>query len=365
MGKICWYIANYSRKNKAPFGGNKIEDKYLSMLVSSGYTVNRIDFDTADAKVFGNLLAANVWSLKKYYRKVGHGDIVLSSQSSYVRTLLLHVLLKLNKQYKLVMFVHHLKYRDAEGAFKKNLWRHIEKCLMKYFAAGIITISDSTKKEIEEEGANGSIIKKITPSYFTVRDNKEEKMRSGCKSNRLLYVGNCSVRKGVVYLINALKYIGHGNIELNIIGNSRVDEEYYKEMTEAVKVSGFADSIYFRGYKTGIELEEYYESSDIFVLPSEWEGLGLVILEAMSYGLPVVATFTGAIPEIIENGKDGILVEPGNSRELAGAVKKLIDDRELCSRIGANGRRKAQEWPSWEDAGAALVDLIKQLEKTG
>jgi len=82
---------------------------------------------------------------------------------------------------------------------------------------------------------------------------------------------------------------------------------------------------------------------DIFLLPSLWEGFGIVLVEAMAAGKPIVATDTSSIPEIVENGNNGFLVPPENSDAIAEALTKIISDAELRKRFGIEGNKIVQE----------------------
>ena len=81
---------------------------------------------------------------------------------------------------------------------------------------------------------------------------------------------------------------------------------------------------------------------DVAVLPSYFEGMGRVLLEAMAMGKPVVGTRVGGIPDLIEDGVNGFLVEPGNEIQLTEAILRILTEKELAKQLGANGRRKIQ-----------------------
>ena len=119
--------------------------------------------------------------------------------------------------------------------------------------------------------------------------------------------------------------------------------------------------IYFLGVRK--DVLELMRKAFIFVLPSRWEGFGLVLLEAMSVGVPIIATKVGGIPEVIEDGKDGILVEPENPEELSNAILRLLDNKELRSLVSSNAYKKVKGEYSIEKYTKTLLSLYKELTK--
>ena len=113
----------------------------------------------------------------------------------------------------------------------------------------------------------------------------------------------------------------------------------YRRIAAFVRKRGLEDRVHLVGERT--DIPEILAASDIFVLPSRWEGLPLTIIEAMMAGLPVVASQVGGVPELVEEGKSGFLVEPRNPHRLAEALSPLLDDPELRFRLGQAGRQRA------------------------
>jgi len=109
------------------------------------------------------------------------------------------------------------------------------------------------------------------------------------------------------------------------------------------------------------DVKELMVSSKIFVLPSRSEGFGMVIIEAMSNMLPVIATNVGPIPEIIENGKDGILVPPENPKALARAISNLLENEELREKLSKAAYRKVREKYSIDTYSVRMLDFYKSL----
>ena len=100
---------------------------------------------------------------------------------------------------------------------------------------------------------------------------------------------------------------------------------------------GLRDRVLFTGFQ--MDVSEIIGAFDVAVLPSFFEGMGRVILEAMAMAKPVVASRVGGIPDLLEDGRNGFLVQPGNVAELAAAIKKLLQDKALAEKMGREGRK--------------------------
>lgn len=151
-------------------------------------------------------------------------------------------------------------------------------------------------------------------------------------------IGRLHHQKGYEYLIIASKDVVERfpNVKFVLVG----DGELRTNLETLAKDLGVFNSFSFLGNQ--IEIPELLSQMDIFVLPSLWEGLPLVILEAMAARKPIVATDVNGIVEIIESGKDGFLVPPKNSGALSSALIQLLDDKELCNRLISNAYKKVE-----------------------
>jgi glycosyltransferase involved in cell wall biosynthesis len=150
---------------------------------------------------------------------------------------------------------------------------------------------------------------------------------------RLLHIGRLSSEKGVADLLEAVRILKnkHGPWCQLTVAGSGPEENRLKEY---VKALGIDENVRFVGYvKEDAELVRLYQNSDVFILPSYTEGVPKVILEAMANGLPVVSTAVGGIPEIVQDGVNGLLVPPRDPEGIYAAIHRLLKDGELRLRI--------------------------------
>jgi glycosyltransferase involved in cell wall biosynthesis len=96
------------------------------------------------------------------------------------------------------------------------------------------------------------------------------------------------------------------------------------------------------------DVVNYYHNADIFINPSFYETLGMSTIEAMASGLPVITTPVGGVPEVVEHGKTGLLVKPGDTDELVKAIIRVLEDKDLRLLMGQAARKRAVELFSWE-----------------
>lgn len=157
----------------------------------------------------------------------------------------------------------------------------------------------------------------------------------------VLFVGRLAEKKGVTYLISAMSKI---DALLVIVGDGPLRQDLEKQARE------MGVNAVFMGAKTHDELRKIYASADLFVAPSvtaadgDQEGLGLVLLEAMASGLPVVANDSGGISQVIRNGVNGLLCREKNVEQLADAIASVLRDEELYKRLCQNGTETVQRY---------------------
>ncbi len=193
----------------------------------------------------------------------------------------------------------------------------------------------------------------VAPSPSPVQDGTDP----------VLFVGRLVERKGVAHLIEAIARLAPKGPRLEIVG----DGPERPGLEALAQRLGVASRVVFRGKIPPDELQASYARAAVCVLPSvldargDTEGLGVVLLEAMNHGTPVIASRVGGIPDIVEDGVSGLLVPPGDADALAAAVRRVRDDPALARRLGEAGRRRLREQFSWQAIVQRWLDVYAGL----
>ncbi len=177
---------------------------------------------------------------------------------------------------------------------------------------------------------------------------------------RLLCVANWFPVKGLHVLIEALAGLP-ADVRLELVGDPAVDPAYARRVREAIRRHRLQDRVRVAGVVPPEEVGARYAAADAFVLPSAFEGYPTSLAEALWFGLPVVATAVGGVPDLISSGVEGILVPPGRPGPLAAALRRIRDDPAQRRRMAAAAAARGQALPSWADTRAALRQLFLPL----
>lgn len=166
---------------------------------------------------------------------------------------------------------------------------------------------------------------------------------------RVLFIGRLEARKGIDVLLGiAPDFLArHPHVQFDIVGNDRLvagDGGSYRGAFERRALpEGVARRIIFHGEVEELRLRGFLADCDIFVAPSRYESFGLVFVEAMMFGKPVIGGRAGGVPEVVVDNETGLLVTPGDARSLATALETLVGDPALRARLGKAGRRRYEE----------------------
>jgi len=183
------------------------------------------------------------------------------------------------------------------------------------------------------------------------RDEASSAQSAEC---RVLCVARLSVEKRIDILLEAMAKVLRKmpHCKCTIVGDGPLKES----LVQKCEVLGLSGSVRFAGHVD--EVRPYYESADIFVLSSAKEGLPLVLLEAMAYGVPCIATNVGGNAEVIDHGETGFIVDAGNAEQLAGAILELAANTDLRQRMGTQGKERVRQHFNVDHTMAKLSEII-------
>lgn len=219
-------------------------------------------------------------------------------------------------------------YAAQRPAVQALIRRHLEK------ADRVIVLSESWRVFVSGIAPKAKIA--VVPNYVTVPEPVDDAARN---AGEILFLGLIGPRKGTFDLIEAFADVApkHPGAQLIIGGNGQVDEA-----GAFIRERGVEGRAVLAGWVDGPKKAELLKTGSIYVLPSYNEGLPMSVLEAMAAGLAVVTTRVGGIPELVTDGVDGILIEPGDRAALSRALAGLLENDELRRRMAAAGRARVE-----------------------
>ena len=234
-----------------------------------------------------------------------------------------------SKNIPFVVFVH-----GWDIDFEKEIDKRYIKFFLTSFAYAqtIFVLSPEFKKKLIEWGYRGQIVVETTMIDDRLIENfsmeKKLKRKESSKITKILFLARLEREKGIFEMIEAFKMLSKNikNIELTIAG----DGQDFKKVKELVKD---IDNIYVVGEVGGEEKIKIFIDSDVYCLPSYSEGLPISVLEAISFGLPVITTKVGGLKYFFQNEKMGKLIEPKDTHQLKDALKNLLSDKEAMNQI--------------------------------
>jgi glycosyltransferase involved in cell wall biosynthesis len=262
----------------------------------------------------------------------------------------------------IVHTVHGFAFHDQEPIWRQNLFRNLERRASRWCDKMIFIsqpLIDWALREgvVTEDKAvkiySGIELDQFGPVTEDTKNRIRSKWKIGHEDVVIGVVSKLWEGKGHAILIKAFKELRKEikDIRLVIVGEGYI----YNELRNLVHMLGLKDSVLFTGFQ--MDVSEIIATFDVAVLPSFFEGMGRVLLEAMAMEKPVVASRVGGIPDLVEHGVNGLLVSPGDVLELSNAIKTVVKDKKLAHEMAEKGRKRITEQFSAE----AMVQSIEKV----
>ncbi|HEY0087211.1 MAG TPA: glycosyltransferase family 4 protein, partial [Candidatus Lokiarchaeia archaeon] len=225
----------------------------------------------------------------------------------------------------------------------------------------IIAVSNANKKKLIELGVKEDMIFVIPNGIYLYELKNVKNPKKKKDETKIVWTGRMVEIKGLKNLIKAMKIVvtSYPDSKLALIGDGPLKNNLMN-LSEDLCLK---ENIDFIGYVKNEAILEYLENSDIFVLPSTFEGFGISALEAMNCSKPIIGSNIGGIVDIIEDKKNGLLVEPENHQQLAEKICYLIEHPVDRIRMGKEGRKIAEKNFTWEKIAGKTFELYSKLLK--
>jgi glycosyltransferase involved in cell wall biosynthesis len=265
----------------------------------------------------------------------------------------------------IVAVVHHLRSQETHAPALLPLYRAVERA---YLATvdGCIYNSQTTRDTVE--ALLGRAIPHIIaypagdhihpPARAEVLELLARRSAS-IGPLQVLFVGNVIARKGLHTLVSALAALPCTQWQLQIVGNDRIDPSYSRRVRTLAARADLNDNLIWHGALDDAALRRQWCAADLLAVPS-YEGFGIVYLEAMAFGLPVIASTAGAAHEIITPGANGYLVAPDKPAHLASYLNTLATNRSQLAVLGYHAHLRFERHPTWQASMARAVTWLHE-----
>ncbi|HLF75194.1 MAG TPA: glycosyltransferase family 4 protein [Anaerolineales bacterium] len=267
--------------------------------------------------------------------------------------------------YPVISLVHHLRCSELRPAWQNALYRAVEKTYLK-LVDGFIFNSKTTRNIVHQlvgSAKPGIVAYPPTDRFGSPITEEEINERAQRQPLRILFLGNLIRRKGLHTLLEAILAKPSG-LRVDVVGSLTSEPGYAKQIQQYITEHELSSFVFLHGPLDKEPLIEKLRQAHTLVVPSSYEGFGIVYLEGMCFGLPAIGTTAGAAGEVISDRVDGFLVEPGDVRSLADRLELLNQKRDLLVRMSLAARQRYLRQPGWdESAGQIREFLLKQIRE--
>ena len=251
--------------------------------------------------------------------------------------------------YPQLALIHLLKQTEQHPPFAAAIYRQLENSYLRQMDGFIYNSRDSRRLvEAIVPAASGVV---AYPGWDHLQLGRQ---REPAGPVRIIAVGNLMRRKGQHLLLAALAELPQLDWRLSLVGSGEFEPDYERELKQLAQALGLEERVEFLGRQPNAQIGDLLARHDLFVLPSSYEGFGIVYLEAQLAGLPVIATTAGAAEEILLEGETGYLVPPDDVAVLRDRLAELLADRARLRRMAAAAAARARQFPTWAETAATI-----------
>ena len=258
-----------------------------------------------------------------------------------------------------ISLVHHLRCSELRPKWQNDLYRVVEK---KYLQSvdGFIFNSKTTKRVVNSLiGSSKPDVVAYPPTDRFGDAISEEAIEERGKKKELsvLFLGNVMGRKGLHTLLEAAR-LSTFDLRLDIVGSLTSEPEYTKQMQEYIAQNNLSSFVFLHDSLNNQPLIDKLKNAHVLVVPSSYEGFGIVYLEGMGFGLPAIGTTAGAASEVIRDGVDGFLIQPGDAHSLATKLQFMNERRDVLIQMSLAARSRYLAQPKWNQTANQIREFL-------
>ena len=316
---------------------------------------------------YGKCLAHNFSPGIRARLRRWRGDLLLQDELAHPSLFLLNRSLRRRRAVPIVAVVHHLRKSERQPRVGRRIFRMVERAYLRTADAFVFN-GEVTRQSVIlllKARCNGIV---APPGGDRLRggiteadvDARAEKGRPF----RVLFVGNLIPRKGLLTLLRALASAANADWRLTIAGSRAVDPAHVLEVDRFVTERGLGARVSIRDHVSDSELAAELRTNHVLAVPSEYEGFGIVYLEAMGFGVVPIGSTQGGASEVIEDGRSGFLVRPGDAAALSAVLERLRTDRELLRSCASAALLRFRQFAGWDARMKEVRTWLSDLART-
>lgn len=339
-------------------GGYLYDRELVKHLRAAG---DEVDLISLPWRNYGQHLGDNFSSALRQRLRAGRWDVLLQDELNHPS--LFWVNRRWRRTCPVLTIVHHLRVSEQHPAWHKAFYRWIER---RYLASvdGFIFNSQTTRAAVAALlGAprpRPSVVAYPAGDRFTRLPTQAEVRARAHQPGplRLIFVGNVIPRKNLLLVLEAARRLSKELWQLAVVGQLEVDADYTRAIRRTIHQHQLQANVTLQGALSDEALADELARSHLLVVPSEYEGFGIVYLEGMGFGLPAIAGTAGAAREIITAGENGFLVNPTEVEALAAHLQTLATQRERLAQMSLAAWERYRAHPTWAQSMARIREFL-------
>lgn len=344
--------------------------------ISGGYLYDRmlvehlhrrgddIDIISLPWRTYGHRLLDNASEALSHRLLRTRFDVLLQDELNHPSLFWLNRRVHREAGYPIVSIIHHLRSSERRSSWKNRLYRWVERRYLS--TAGAFIYNSRTSQTVVEgligDGRPAIVAYPAGDRLGPALDHAQIKARAARSSRlELIFLGNVIPRKGLHTLLDALAAVKGADWRLTVVGSLDADPAYVRAIGRRLDRYGLSGRVALLGSISDRALAVQLAQSDVMAVPSSYEGFGIAYVEGMSFGLPALASTSGAASELITSGCNGFLVAPGDARSMANHLNELLHDRRRLLAMSLAAFERYRVHPSWSVSTERISGFLDQI----